>query len=79
MSAAQEADGKVEQLVCGYHEELYAMSFSYLKRLEVVTPVEEPTLRPAITSRSIGRFQAIRMAINMTQAAMMVFVSRCQL
>jgi hypothetical protein len=68
----------VKQLVCGYYEELYVMSLSYLKRLEVVTLVEEPTLRPAITSRSIGRFQAIRMAINMTQAAIMVFVSSYQ-
>ena len=78
MTAAQEADGEVEQLVCGYYKELYGISHSCLARGAVVAIAKELTLRPAMTSLNIGRFQAMRMAMNITQAAMMVFVSSYQ-
>jgi hypothetical protein len=38
-------------------------------------PLASLTLSAAMMSRRMGRFQAIKMAINMTQAAMMVLVS----
>lgn len=65
LATAQQARNQVEQLMDAYGQELVVSHQRTGKR----------TFKPAMTSRTMGKFQAIKIATNMTQAAIMVFVS----
>ena len=69
LSATKYADDEMAEFVCAHDKQL---------KSESTQPVMQLTLRPAMKSRRMGTFHAMRIAMNMTHAAMIVLVSGVQ-